>query len=190
MGKTSESIIRLNDQIADLNEALIENGGEVTPEIEEALKTLDLSKAEVAENIQQLVAWNKAEDEYLDAEIKRLQARKKAKKNAVEGLKNWLLQVMMASQTEKLKTTFCTVSVCRGRDSVGGDEEFIKSRYIDAVEEAARDIIPDYLDIDLKLNKTTAMQMLQQGAPIPTHMEGQVELPDIYITRKPYLLIK
>jgi len=31
MGKTNESIIRLNDEVEAINDMLIENGGEITP---------------------------------------------------------------------------------------------------------------------------------------------------------------
>lgn len=190
MGKTSESIIKLDSSFEELNDALIESGGEITPEIQGMFDHLDLAQERAADNMQQLIAWNKSEDAFLDAEIKRLQARKKAKKNAVERLKNWLLQVMLSRQITKIKTTFCTVSVCAGRDSVGCDEDFVTGRYIDAVREAVEDILPEYVTVELKVDKTAAMDCIQNGRPVPTHMEGQVELPDIYITRKPYLLIK
>lgn len=190
MGKTSESIIKLDGAFEDLNDALIESGGEITPEIQSMLDNLELTQEQVADNMQQLIAWNKKEDEYLDAEIKRLQARKKSKKNAVERMKAWLLDVMMARQITKLKTTFCTVSVCAGRDSVGCDEDFIRYRYIEAVEDAVAGILPEYVTVDLKVSKDIAMNAINLGHPIPTHDENGVDLPDVYIVRKPYLTIR
>lgn len=189
MGKTNESIIRLNDQFAELNEALNENGGEITPEIEEQMNALELSQEEVAENIRQLVAWNKKQDEYIDEEIKRLQARKKARKNTVDYFKRRLLETMMANGINKIKTAFCTVTLCEGRESVGCDESFVTSRYEENADRL-REILPDYIKVTLTVDKTEALRMLKQGAPVPTHNEGNVELPDIYITKSPYLLVK
>ena len=110
MGKTNESIIRLDEQFAELNDALIENGGEVTPEIEEQMNALELSQVQVAENVRQVISWGKKEDEFLDAEIKRLQGIKKARKNTVEYFKRRLLEVMIANGVGKIKTDFCSVS--------------------------------------------------------------------------------
>ena len=190
MGKTNESIIRLDEQFAELNDALIENGGEVTPEIEAQMNALELSQVQVAENVRQVIAWGKKEDEFLDAEIKRLQGIKKARKNTVEYFKRRLLEVMIANGVGKIKTDFCSVSVNEGKESVGCDEAFITGRYANTVEEALGGILPSYIKVELSVDKTEALRLLKEGAPIPTHQEGDVELPDLYIKKSPFLTIR
>lgn len=189
MGKTNDSIIRLDEQFASLSEALNDAGGEITPEIEEQLNALQLSQEEVAENIRQLVAWNKKQDEYIDEEIKRLQARKKARKNSMEYFKRRLRDMMILNGVSKIKTAFCTVTLCEGRESVGCDEKAVTARYEENADRL-RELLPDYVKVTLSVDKTAALDMLKSGAPIPTHMEGNVELPDVYITKSPYILVK
>lgn len=189
MGKTNESIIRLDAQFEALNDMLEENGGEVTPEIEQQMNDLELSQVEVAENIRQLIAWNKKQDEYIDAEIKRLQARKKARKGSVEYFKRRLLETMLANGVSKIKTDFCSITLCEGREGVGCDEKQIVQRY-DETAEPLRDLLPSYVKVELHVDRTEALRVLKEGGIVPTHMEGNVELPDIYITKSPYLLVK
>ena len=189
MGKTNESIMRLDSEFEALADALEENGGEVTPEIDEQMNQLQLTQQEVAENIRQLVAWNKKQDEYIDAEIKRLQARKKARKGSVEYFKRRLLETMMANGITKIKTDFCSITLCAGKDSVGCDEKQIVDQYQETAQ-GLRDLLPSYVKVELSVDRTEALRVLNEGGIVPTHMEGNVELPDIYIVRKPYLLVK
>lgn len=189
MGKTNESIIRLDDQFAELNDLLIENGGEVTPEIEEKMNALELSQVQVAENVRQVIAWGKKEDEFLDAEIKRLQGLKKARKNTVEYFKRRLLELMLAHEVFKIKTDLCSVSVSEGRESVGCDDAQILKQY-DETANGLRELLPSYIKVELSIDKTEALRLLKEGAPIPTHFEGNVELPDLYIKKSPYLVIR
>ena len=189
MGKTHESIIRLNDEVEAINDMLIENGGEITPEIEERQNALQLTQEEAADNVRQLIAWNKKQDEYIDEEIKRLQARKKARKNSVEYFKRRLRETMIAGGITKIKTAFCTVTLCEGRESAGCDEDSVTGRYEETAD-SLRSLLPSYIKVQLSVDKTEAMKYLKAGMPVPTHMEGGLEMPDIYITKSPYLLVK
>ena len=184
------AIWRMNQTLMEVSEALEENGGELTPEIEEKLQESELSQVEVADGIKTLMGKVKAEDAILADEIKRLQALKKARANALDGLKKYLLDYMLTSGTKKIEAQYCTVTVANGPESVVCEEE----KLLGAFEQRLLDLqdsLPPYITVDMKVNKTALKDYLKQdGAVVPTIKEGNVEWPAAALVRNPHLLIK
>lgn len=175
-------IYRLNETLAEVNDELMENGGELTPELEQKLAGAELTQVEVVDGLQSLIAKVKTEDAAIADEIKRLQALKKSRANGLEGLKRYLLSYMLNNGVERIEGAYCKVSVAAGRESVEVDENTVlENGTISSIIDVARKNLPSYVTLEAKVNKTALMQSLKSGEPVP----GDVE-----IVRRPYLLIK
>lgn len=184
------SIWRLNETLYAVNEELMENGGEVTPEIEEALTKAEMTQVQIADGLHDLIAKSKAEDAFLAEEIKRLQGLKKARANAIEGLKRYLMNYMIANDVQKIEGEYCKVSIAAGRETAECDEEGLLAQYDNKVDELLAEL-PPYITIEPKVSRSALLKYLQtDGCVIPTVKEGQVDVPLANIVRNPYLLIK
>lgn len=184
------SIWRLNAALEEVNEALMDNGGDLTPELEEKLAKAEMSQGEIADGLHELIRINKAGDTVLGDEIKRLQALKKSRANALEGLKRYLLNFMQSNGIEKIKGDYCTVTVAAGRESVNCDEQALLSGVEDRLADLM-DEVPPYIVLKAELSKSALLDyMKEDGAIIPTAKEGEVDVPLASIVRNPYLIIK
>lgn len=184
------SIWRLNATLESVNDELMENGGELTPELEEALVNAELSQVEIVDGLHELVRMAKAQDEILSQEIKRLQGLKKARTNALDGLKKYLLNYMIGNGIQKIEGQFCKVSVAAGKESVSCDEAALVAGVEGQVGDALS-FLPPYIQVDIKVSKSALLNYLKEdGAVIPTIKEGEVDVPLANIVKNPYLLIK
>ena len=174
-------IYRLNETLALVNEELMENGGELTPELEQKMESAALTQVEVVDGLQTLITKVKSEDEAIAAEIKRLQALKKSRANGLEGLKRYLLNYMLNNGIKTIEGAFCKVSVAEGRESVESDDDAIlESGSVKSIIDVARKNLPSYVTLEAKVSKTALLQSIKAGEPVP----------EVEVVRRPYLLIK
>lgn len=184
------SIWRLNATLESVNDELMENGGELTPELEEALANAEMSQVDIVDGLHELMRFAKTQDTILADEIKRLQGLKKARANALEGLKKYLLNYMLGNGVQKIEGKYCKVSVASGKESVSCDEAALISKIEDKVTELGL-TLPPYITLEVKVSKSALLSYLKEdGAVIPTIKEGQVDVPLANIVKNPYLLIK
>lgn len=183
-------IYRLNATLEAINEELMDNGGELTPEIEEALASAELTQVEVVDSLSELLRKGDDEDAALAKEIKRLQGIKKARANALDGLKRYLLNYMLNHNIQKIEGQFCKASVSLGKESVECDTEAILNSVSNTILDA-QDSLPPYIILEAKVSKTKLLEYLKtDGNVIPTVKEGNVDVPLAFITRNPFLLLK
>ena len=106
----------------DIDAAILACVDQETGEIfdPEQLDALQMERAQKLEGVALWVKDLKAEAEAVKAEADKLNARKKAIDNKVEGLKTWL---MYALGGEKLKTPRCNVSQTHSQKVVIDDEK-------------------------------------------------------------------
>ena len=180
------SIWRLNETLAAVNEELMENGGELTPEIEDALVSAGMTQVEIVDGLNELILKNKAEDAVIAERIKELQGLKKSRANALDGLKRYLLNYMTGHDIKKIEGQFCKVSVSDGNESVSCDDDAIVARYEKQVADALA-FLPPYVQVDIKVSKSQLLSYLKQdGAAIPTVKD----VPVAQIVKNPFLLFK
>jgi hypothetical protein len=99
-----KNIYNITTEFLQLEAELIENGGELTPEIEQALI---INKDELQhKSIQYGYVIKSLSDnvDAIDAEIKRLQTMKKVNENAIDRLKDTLSSAMQLFGIPELKT--------------------------------------------------------------------------------------
>ena len=100
----SLSLYQITEQYKQIAESLIESGGEVSPDIEEALKINQQNLQEKAVNYGYIIKQSELECDMIDAEIQRLTKMKKARQNAIEELKARLTSAMTYFEINEIKS--------------------------------------------------------------------------------------
>jgi Siphovirus Gp157 len=100
-----------------LSQILLETGGELTPEIKQSWKDLEVNSTEKVGAAACVLQSMKADSAALQAEIERLQSRKEANDNAQERLRAMLLPAVQALGG-KVKTPEFTLSVVNKKNTV------------------------------------------------------------------------
>lgn len=115
------TIYQIEQSYNQLAEELIENGGELTPSLEEALAITEeqLQNKSVAYSF--VIKQMDADVDIIDAEIKRLQALKKQREKASEYLKERIKHAMDTFQIDEIKTPLVKINF-RKSESVEVDD--------------------------------------------------------------------
>lgn len=96
------SLYELTQEFIELQDILEESGGELTPEVEQQLELNAANFKEKANNYLRVMANIDSDIAGIDSELKRLNALKKTKVNAVERLKVNLTNYLIASGTKSV----------------------------------------------------------------------------------------
>ena len=163
----TRNLFQLTADMAAIEEALWENGGELTPELEAAMAETSASLVAKTDGYGALIRKFDAATTSIDAEIKRLQALKKTAVNATERLKNHLLFSMQTNGVNKLEGNLTKISL-RKSERVITDDESILAPYYFTIE-AVRSTLPPYITLgDLKVSKTAIKDLAKkEGVLIP-----------------------
>ena len=166
----TQTLFQLTQEANEIREILWENGGELTPELEERMEQNSASLAVKTDSYGALIRSFTSAASTLDAEIKRLQALKKTADNAAESLKGRVLRSMVENEQTNLdgiKTKFFLRSSER---TITNDEEILAPYYF-AIE-AVRSTLPPYVQLgDLKVSKQVIKDMYKKdGILIPGAM--------------------
>jgi hypothetical protein len=104
------SIYQIEQSYNQLAEELIDNGGELTPELSEALAITEeqLQNKSVAYSF--VIKQIDSEVDIIDAEIKRLQAMKKTRENASERLRANIKHAMELFNIDEIKTPLVKIN--------------------------------------------------------------------------------
>lgn len=112
-------------ELADLRDLLdaklAETDGELTPEIEAELASLDMATDDKIERVALFIREQLAEATAIEDESKRLRQRADAKANAARSLKLYLEREMARLGKEKVNGLFVTVAMQNNPPSVVGD---------------------------------------------------------------------
>lgn len=155
-----------------IEDALWENGGELTPELDEAMTANSFEIATKIDGYCALIRKFETAENSIDAEIKRLQALKKTATNSKEKLKDYMLYSMQTNGIDKLNGSLCKASLRRSEKTIT-DDELILAPYQFALEEFRR-TLPEYVTIgDFKVNKTIIKDMAKKGGILPAGAEIQ-----------------
>jgi hypothetical protein len=163
----SSTLFQLTADMAAIEDALWENGGELTPELEEAMTETSASLMAKTDSYGALIRKFDSAASAIDAEIKRLQALKKTAANAVERLKGRILFSMQANGVDKLDGTYTKFSLRRSEKTITDDESML-APYLFALEEF-RKALPAYIQLgDFKINKTAIKDMVKKDGVLPS----------------------
>lgn len=133
------SLYNIELEYLQLVETLIENGGEATPELEEALQLNKQNLETKGTNYGLVVKQIEAECDIIDSEIARLTALKKSRSKAIDRLKNNLSTAMQLYDIEEIKTPILKINFRKSESVEVIDLKLLDREYIkvsDPVESA------------------------------------------------------
>lgn len=162
----TRNLFQLTADMAAIEDALWENGGELTPELEEAMTETSSSLVAKTDSYGALIRKFDSAASAIDVEIKRLQAMKKIAVNATERLKERVKFSMLANEISKLDGTYTKFSLRNSERTITDDESML-APYLFSLEQF-RNTLPPYIQMgDLKINKTILKDMLKKDGVLP-----------------------
>ena len=111
------NIFNIQSEYQQLVNELIENGGEITPELELALQINKDNFHSKSENYAYITKQFDGEMDIIDNEIKRLQQAKKSREKTIERLKATIEMAMKTFEIDKIETPLIKISF-RNSESV------------------------------------------------------------------------
>lgn len=155
--------------MAAIEDALWENGGELTEELSEALAETEQSLAVKADGYNALIRKFASQADIIDAEIKRLTALKKTCQNAEKRLKEHVCEVMGTFGIDKLEGQYCKISRAKSSKIVTNDE-MILAAYSNAIA-SLNESLPPYIAVEPKISKTAIKEFQKEEGILPAGAE-------------------
>ena len=150
---------------------LEENGGELTPELQEAMTITQDSFEKKAEAYSYLIIKMESESDMVAAEIKRLQALKKSKDNNSDRLREALSVAMVAFGREdnkgikRFETPTLKLSTRKSESVQITDEKAIPAQYMVVKQEVSKTLIKEAISQGIQV----------EGAQLVTKQSVQIK---------------
>jgi len=122
------ALYHIESELNNINEQLIESGGELSPELQDKLAMTREELATKAANYGFVILKNQSEAAIIDAEIKRLKAIKGSLDNATDKIKEAISNAMIQYDLTEVKTPTIKLSF-RASESVEVDESKLAQKY-------------------------------------------------------------
>ena len=150
------TLYHISDEQRRINAMLEETGGELTPEIEEALAVNEANFVTKAESYGYAILHYKAVIAAVKAEKDRLDAIKKTAENAVARMEERIVAAMQQFDKPKVEADTLKLSLRRSERVIIDDENNIPS---------------DCIAVKTEVNKTEVKRHLKAGEIIGAHLE-------------------
>lgn len=165
----TRTLFQLSADMAAIEDALLENGGELTPELEQAMQETEQSLAKKVDGYYSLILSIVAKKDVLKAEIDRLTKLKKVAENAEKRVKNHICETMGAFGIDKLEGNF--VKFSRGKStSTETNDDQLRAAFTAQIANLM-DSLPPYLSVDVKVNKTALKEYIKETGITPAGVE-------------------
>lgn len=148
-----------------IEQALEENGGELTDELAELLTDTEVSIKQKADGYRAIMAKFNDKVDAVDKEIKRLQDIKKTAKNAVNRMKEYILGVMGIFGLKKIEGELCSMTRTTLK-VLDVDEEMLLAVHKDKIAEL-QSLLPEYLTVEIKVSKTAIKNKFKDSDILP-----------------------
>ena len=165
----TKTLFQLTADMAAIEDALWENGGELTEELALALQETEKTLATKADSYNYLLRSFASKADILDAEIKRLTQLKKTAENAEKRIKEHICETMGMFGMDKIEGNFCKISRARSTKVETNDDQ-LKAAYLINLEEFNKNL-PPYLSAELKVSKTAIKDMQKNDGVLPAGAE-------------------
>jgi hypothetical protein len=159
------SLYELQGTMFQIEQALDDNGGELTDELAELLTDTELSIKQKADGYRAIMAKFSDKADAADKEIKRLQDIKKAAKNAEKRMKEYILGVMGIYGIKKIEGDLCSMTRTTSK-ALDVNEELLLSAFNEKIAELQAQL-PDYLTIEVKVSKTAIKNKFKDTDVLP-----------------------
>lgn len=165
----TRTLFQLSADMVAIEDALWENGGELTPELEQALQETEQSLAKKADGYYSLIHSFASKKDVIKAEIGRLNKLMKVAENAEKRIRQHLCETMGMFGIEKLEGNF--VKFSRGMStSTETNDEQLKAAFTAQIANLM-DILPPYLSVDVKVSKTALKEYIKETGIQPAGVE-------------------
>lgn len=165
----TKTLFQLSADMSAIEDALWENGGELTPELAEAMQETELSLAKKADGYNALIRSFGAQKEILKAEIDRLSKLKKVAENAEKRIKQHMCDTMGMFGIDKIEGERCRITRVRSV-ATETDDEALMSDIIPSLAEFSESL-PSYLTVEVKVNKTALKEYIKESGITPKGVE-------------------
>lgn len=165
----NRTLFQLSADMSAIEDALWENGGELTPELEQALMETEQSLAVKTDGYNALIRKFASQAEIIDAEIKRLTALKRTCQNAEKRIKNHLCDTMGMFGIDKLEGQYCKISRAK-TSSIETNEDLILATCLPAIT-ALNESLPPYIRVEPKISKTAIKEFQKEEGILPAGAE-------------------
>ena len=163
------TLYELSTEQMEIESLLEENGGELTPEIEERLtETEDLFPKKV-DGYGVMLRKFQSVEKMCDDEIKRIQAIKKVAQNSIKSMRQHLLDTMLYFKFDKLKGNMTQMWTGKSK-SLEVDEETLISQYKAKID-ALQSKLPPYLTLEVKVSKKAISDAYKETNLLPAGCE-------------------
>lgn len=149
-------LYELSKELATINDQLITEQGEISPDLEKRLDEVNLALTEKATGLRKWLAMIESETNGLDSEIKRLERMKKTQENLIGRLKEYIKKNMEIADLKKIQTPIGTFTIQANPPSV----EIVVE---EMVPDQFKVTIPEHKEIDKKI----IAEALKSGYDVP-----------------------
>lgn len=137
-----QSIFQIGQEFLMVAQQLMDNGGEITDELQEQLAITEANLQTKATNYGFVIKQLESDVETIENEIKRLQSLKKIRENSVDRLKKNISQAMEIFGVEEIKTPIIKINFRKSEsveveDAKLVDRKFITVKQVESVDKAA-----------------------------------------------------
>lgn len=164
------TLFELTAEMKAIEDALWENGGELTPELEDAMNDNGPALVAKVDGYGALIRKFKASSAALAAEIKRLQAMKKTMDNGEKRLKERLEYNMRANDVQVLEGNMTRVSFKKNPKALVVDEEVVLANYQGRIQDLV-DALPPYIKVDISISKDVIKELEKETHILPAGVE-------------------
>ena len=165
----TKTLFQLSADMSAIEDALWENGGELTEELAEALQETELSLARKADGYNSLIRSFGAQKEILKAEIGRLTKLKKTAENAEKRIEQHICDTMGMFGMDKIEGEKCKISRSR-TSSIETNDDMLTAAYLNALNEL-NEKLPPYIRAEFKVSKTAIKEFQKDEGIMPAGAE-------------------
>lgn len=146
------NLFQITNEMQSIMNELIENDGELTPQLEQMLTIAESNLNEKSSNYAYVIRSMEYDNDIIDSEIKRLQGLKKTRTIAIDRLKNALSNAMIICDINEITTPTTKISFRKSTTLEILDESKVPKKYKTNV--VTTKIDKNQIKSDLKAGKT------------------------------------
>lgn len=146
------NLFQISIEMQSIMNELIENDGELTPQLEQMLTIVESNLNEKSSNYAYVIRSMEYDNDIIDLEIKRLQGLKKTRTNSIDRLKNALSNAMNICEINEITTATSKISFRKSTTLEILDESKVPKEYKTNV--VTTKIDKNQIKSDLKAGKT------------------------------------
>ena len=159
------TLYTLTERQQQIEDLLVENGGELTPEIEQMLNETTDALAVKVDGYNHIIRRLEGFAASAKAEADRLTKLRRTSENAVRSLKSHIAEVMKAQGIEKLESDTCKISWRKTTAVEVTDEDALVRPYRQVIDTMTANL-PGWLKVDVSISKTALGEAIKSGSPV------------------------